>query len=297
MQLVETLAELRRQRQALILAACQAAGLKQTSRPVVGLVPTMGALHAGHSSLMQRMRAECDVRIASIFVNPLQFGAGEDLEKYPRSFEADCAICEAAGVDLLWFPSAAEMYPPGYQTRVKAGALAERWCGAQRPGHFDGVATVVAKLFAQCGPDRSYFGEKDYQQLQIVRRMARDLDFPVEVVACPTLREADGLALSSRNRYLNPLERSLAPRLHEGLTAIQVAFGAGERRAPVLVAQGANALRAWESDEIRLEYLAIVDPVSLEPRTDEAQAGDRVLVAARIGAARLIDNEELSDAG
>jgi pantoate--beta-alanine ligase len=297
MRLVETLPELRRLRHALILAAVQRGELKQSPRPLVGLVPTMGALHEGHNSLLLQMRDECDVRIASIFVNPLQFGAGEDLDRYPRSFEADCAMCEAAGVELLWFPAPTEMYPPGYQTTVKAGPLAERWCGAQRPGHFDGVATVVAKLFSQCGPDRSYFGEKDFQQLQIVRRMACDLNLRVEVVACPTRREADGLAMSSRNRYLNALERSLAPRLHEGLVAMQGAFRSGERRPPALVAAGANTLRAWESAQMQLEYLSIVDPASLEPRMDEAQVKDRVLIAARVGAARLIDNEELSDAG
>lgn len=259
-------------------------------RPMVGFVPTMGALHAGHLSLIQRM-AECDVRIVSIFVNPLQFGPQEDLRRYPVTPESDHIACEAAGVDILWAPTLEEMYPKGYETTVKCGALASGWCGAARPGHFDGVATAVAKLFNQVRPDRAYFGEKDYQQLCIVRRLSADLDLGVEVIAAPTAREADGLALSSRNAYLTAEERRQAPALHAALAEMKSAFEGGERSVQSLQAIGAG--RVAQSPAIQLEYLGIADPLTLQPRQDTAKPSDRILIAARLGQTRLIDNEEL----
>jgi pantoate--beta-alanine ligase len=259
-------------------------------RPMVGFAPTMGALHAGHRSLLERMR-ECDLRIVSIFVNPLQFGAGEDLARYPRTPESDHEISEAAGVDIIWSPEPGAMYPPGYQTTLQCGELAAHWCGALRPGHFDGVATVVAKLFGQVRPDRAYFGEKDYQQLCIARRLSADLDLGVEVVACPTLREPDGLAMSSRNAYLTAEERAVAPRLHEALVLMKQAFFEGETDAQRLFMLGAERIAG--APGLELEYLGVADPRTLIPRREQANAGDRLMVAARLGKARLIDNEEL----
>jgi pantoate--beta-alanine ligase len=236
----------------------------------IGLVPTMGALHEGHASLMRRAAAECDVAAATIFVNPTQFGAGEDFERYPRDLERDVEVAGAAGVTHVFAPALAEMYPAGASTRVHVGGVSEGMEGASRPGHFDGVATVVAKLFNITGPCRAYFGEKDWQQLQVVRRLVRDLDVPVEVVGCPIVREPDGLALSSRNAYLSAGERRAATVLHRALLA-----GRDQPADPVEAAKRV----------IGSEPLAELDYVELH--------GTRLLVAARIGATRLIDNMEL----
>ena len=238
MQIVHTLTELQTARREAVLREYGA----KRRRPVVGLTPTLGALHAGHRALIERMCHECDVGLVSIFVNPRQFGPREDLAAYPRTLEEDAALCAAAGVGIVFAPQVGEVYPAGYATEVSVAGLSARWCGAARPEHFDGVATIVAKLFMLCAPDKAYFGEKDYQQLVIVRRMARDLDFAVEVVACPTVRDADGLALSSRNAYLTPEERAAAPRLHASLREVARRFAEGETEVAGLCAAGAAML-------------------------------------------------------
>jgi pantoate--beta-alanine ligase len=254
----------------------------------VGFVPTMGYLHRGHASLIRRARSECDVVAVSIFVNPLQFGSGEDLARYPRDLDRDLSLCEAEGVTDVFHPSAQEMYPSGDQTtRVTVGPIGERLCGRARPGHFDGVATVVAKLFNIAGPCRAYFGEKDAQQLAVIRRLVSDLDFPVEVVGCRTVRDPDGLALSSRNSYLSPEERDAAPVLKRALDAAAASVLAGERASAALVAR---ALAAIEAEPLaRIDYVACVDPATFE---DLTTIEDRALlaVAAWFGKARLIDN-------
>jgi pantoate--beta-alanine ligase len=250
----------------------------------VGLVPTMGALHEGHASLVRRAAAECDVVAVTVFVNPLQFGAGEDLDAYPRTLDADVALAEAAGATYVFAPTVAEMYGTGTLTTVSvAGEMTSVLEGASRPGHFDGVATVVAKLFAMAGRCRVYFGEKDFQQLAIVRRMAQDLSFPVEVVACPTVRADDGLALSSRNAYLTADERAAAPVLHRALEAGADAVLAGEDPEPVM----AKVLAT--EPLVQPDYAVVVDAATLQPPA--ALVGDlRLLVAARLPSARLIDN-------
>ncbi len=253
----------------------------------VGLVPTMGALHAGHASLMTRASSERDVVAATIFVNPLQFGRGEDLSSYPRDLEGDLATADEAGAEIVFAPGVEEMYPEPVATTVSVAGLADTLDGVSRPGHFDGVATVVAKLFNLAGPSRAYFGEKDYQQLVIIARMARDLSFPVEVVGCPTVREPDGLALSSRNAYLDPEQRAAAPVLHRALCAGRDAVADGERDGERVRA----IIRATVTAEPRaeIEYAEVVDPETLESLTEVAGRA-RLLVAARIGRARLIDN-------
>jgi pantoate--beta-alanine ligase len=288
MHVARTLAGLRAARRELI----QRYYGDNLTRPVVGLVPTMGALHAGHAALITRMSAECAVGMASLFVNPRQFAPHEDYGKYPRMFEADVALCEAAGAQLVFAPSVEEMYPQGYATTVAVAGLTERWCGASRPGHFDGVTTVVAKLLAVCAPDKAYFGEKDYQQLVVIQRLAVDLNLAVDIVPCPTVRESDGLALSSRNAYLSHAERAAAPRLHQALQVIRQRFLAGETDAARLIAAGAAMLPGADGPQSELEYMAVVDPHMLEPRSI-AQPSDRVLLAARLGATRLIDNVAL----
>jgi pantoate--beta-alanine ligase len=258
---------------------------------VVGLVPTMGYLHAGHASLMDAARDRCDLVTATLFVNPLQFGPSEDLSTYPRDLDRDLGVAGAAGVDVLFAPTVQEMYPAGRPlTSVTVDGLDQRWEGAARPGHFAGVATVVAKLFAIAGPCCAYFGLKDYQQLQVVRRMAADLDLPVDVVGCPTVREPDGLALSSRNVYLAGGERAAALCLRRALDAAIAAIAGGERRAAAVDRAMAEVV---ESEPLAdLDYAAIVDPVTLEPAAPTLDAGDyRLLVAARVGKPRLIDND------
>jgi pantoate--beta-alanine ligase len=253
----------------------------------VGFVPTMGYLHDGHASLMRQARGETDVVVASIFVNPLQFGPGEDLEAYPRDMERDTALAEAAGVDLLFVPDVAEMYPTPVQTTVSVASVSEPLEGASRPTHFAGVATVVAKLFAIVGPCRAYFGAKDFQQVAVVRRMVRDLSFPVDVVACPTLRERDGLAMSSRNVYLTPAEREAAPVLYAALRAGAAAIGAGVRDPAAVSELMAGIIEA--EPLAQLDYAEVVDADSfLVP--DPLTGNLRLLAAVRFGRARLIDN-------
>lgn len=277
MELIDTIAALRK-----ALEAARADGRS------VGFVPTMGYLHDGHAALMRRARAECDVVCASVFVNPLQFGPGEDLGSYPRDLARDRAVAEAAGVDLLFVPSVEEMYPGGPPaTTVRVAGLSAPMEGACRPGHFEGVATVVAKLFNIVGPCRAYFGEKDYQQLAVVRRLVADLSFPVEVVGCPTIREPDGLAMSSRNTYLGPDERRAAGVLYRALEAGAAAIAAGERRADAVEAAMAAVIRAEPLAD--LDYACAVDAGTLE-RPDTLVGEVRLLVAARVGPARLIDN-------
>jgi pantoate--beta-alanine ligase len=260
---------------------------ERTEGRAVGLVPTMGYLHDGHLSLMRQARAETDVVVASIFVNPLQFGAGEDLDAYPRDLERDGRLAEAAGVDLLFVPSVEEMYSAPVLTTVSVAQVSEPLEGATRPHHFAGVATVVAKLFAVVGPCRAYFGEKDFQQLAVVRTMARDLSFPVEVVGCPTVRELDGLALSSRNSYLTPGEREAAPVVYRALRAGVATVLAGERDPAAVRTLMAQIIEA--EPLAQLDYAEIVDADSL--RIPDPLAGNlRLLAAVRFGRARLIDN-------
>lgn len=254
----------------------------------VGLVPTMGAFHQGHLSLMRAARERCDLVVVSLFVNPTQFGPGEDLAAYPRDEERDAARAAAEGVDLLFVPPVGEVYPDGAATTVSvAGPLTAGLCGATRGvGHFDGVATVVAKLLNMVSPDRAFFGEKDAQQLAVIRRMVSDLDIPVEIVGMPTIREPDGLALSSRNAYLSPDERKRAVALRRALDAVEQAISDGERDP---VAARAAGLTVMSDHGVGPEYLELVSPDSLAPVT--TIDGDvLVAVAARVGPARLIDN-------
>jgi pantoate--beta-alanine ligase len=254
----------------------------------IGFVPTMGYLHDGHASLVRAAAADCDVAVASIFVNPLQFAANEDLSTYPRDLERDLAIAAEAGVAHVLHPSVEEMYPGGpVLTSVTVAEITARFEGAARPEHFAGVATVVAKLFAIVGPCRAYFGEKDFQQLAVVRRMAADLSMPVEVVGCPIVREADGVAMSSRNVYLSDAQRAAAPVLHRSLLAAAELAASGERSVAAVEAVVADAVALEPAAE--LDYAALVDAATLEPAT--AVGGEqRLLVAARFGRTRLLDN-------
>jgi pantoate--beta-alanine ligase len=253
----------------------------------LGMVPTMGALHEGHLSLVRRAQGECDAVVVSIFVNPTQFAAGEDYETYPRTFDDDCAKLEAAGVDLLFAPGPDEMYSPGSTTFVEVPGIGDRLDGASRPGHFCGVATVVAKLFNIVGPQRAYFGQKDAAQIAVLRAMIRDLDFPIELVACPIVREPDGLAMSSRNRYLSPQNRGRALILHQALQTVCQLLESGETRSNVLQRALLSVFAGQE--DIRLDYAAIVDPYTLLPVADTAR-GALIAVAAWVGSTRLIDN-------
>jgi pantoate--beta-alanine ligase len=258
----------------------------------LGLVPTLGALHHAHQALMRAARGAADRVAVSIFVNPTQFGPNEDFQRYPRDLEGDLATCEAAGVDLVFAPALAEIYPPGEATRVRVSGLTDNWCGKSRPGHFEGVATVVTKLFAASGPCAAVFGRKDYQQLQVVKRLTADLLLPVTIIEHPTLRDPDGLAASSRNRYLSPSERARALALPRALAAVSGAFQSGERRAERLAALVASSLAGAEID---LEYAALVDSRELSPiGSGEIGVGQgAVLIAARVGVTRLIDNTVL----
>ena len=252
----------------------------------VGFVPTMGALHDGHAALVDRAIRENDMSIASIFVNPTQFGPGEDYAAYPRTEDADLALLEAHGATAAFVPAAAELYPPGDDTRVVPGKIAERLEGAARPGHFTGVATVVAKLLAIVAPDRAYFGQKDIQQLRVIQTMARDLRLATRVVGCPIVRAPDGLALSSRNAYLSEAERATATALSRGLMEAERAFERGERDADDLRALVSAELDIWG---LPAEYVSCADPVTLEELSGPV---DRAVLslAARVGKARLIDN-------
>jgi pantoate--beta-alanine ligase len=256
----------------------------------IGLVPTMGALHEGHLSHVRRARARDEVVVASVFVNPTQFGPSEDLTRYPRTPERDAALLEAEGVDVLFMPSAEEMYPPGFATRVEVGHIGEVLEGASRPRHFAGVATVVLKLFQLVRPTRAYFGQKDAQQLAVIRQMVRDLNLPVEIVAGPTIREPDGLAMSSRNAYLSPAERRAATVLYHALTAARDRYKAGERDAEAL----RHVMHKTVSAEplARLDYAEVVNADTMEPLA-MVEAGTLLVIAARIGTTRLIDNMAL----
>jgi pantoate--beta-alanine ligase len=253
----------------------------------VGFVPTMGFLHEGHMSLVRTARSADDVVLVSIFVNPLQFGPSEDLAAYPRDFPRDCAMLEAEGVDLVFVPSAEEMYPEPSPVRVSAGPLGEVLCGRTRPGHFDGVATVVAKLFNIAGRCRAYFGRKDAQQLVVIRRLAQTLDFPVEVVGCETVREPDGLAMSSRNTYLDAAERKAAAVLKQALDTAAANIATGDRDASKAARLMAETIEA--EPLARLDYAAAVDPDTLTDR-DVIEGPVLLAVAAWVGKARLIDN-------
>ena len=267
-----------------IRAACRAA---RRGGKRLGFVPTMGALHEGHLSLVRAARASCDAVAASIFVNPMQFGPNEDLAKYPRSFERDRELLEKEGAELLFAPSVEEMYPAGAVTWVTVEGLSSKLDGRSRPGHFRGVTTVVAKLFHIVEPDAAFFGQKDAAQVAIVRRMVRDLNLPVEIVACPIVREPDGLAMSSRNAYLDPQQRKQALVLHRGLLQVKKSWEEGEREAGKLLTVGRDELSAEKS--VRLDYLEIVDPDSLVP-VENTAGGALVAVAAFVGLTRLIDN-------
>ena len=255
------------------------------SGQTIGFVPTMGALHAGHLSLVSAARAASDRVAASIFVNPKQFGEGEDLDRYPRQEAADAAALQEAGCDLLYAPLTAEMYPSGFATTVSVSGLGEKLCGRDRPGHFDGVATVVAKLFNQVRPDRAFFGEKDWQQLTIIRRVVRDLDLPVEIVGVPTVREEDGLALSSRNSYLGEEDRRAAAALPAALRAAASEIAAGRETAATLSA----AARQLASKGFQVHYLELRAADDLEPLGSPDRRA-RLFVAATLGGTRLIDN-------
>jgi pantoate--beta-alanine ligase len=253
----------------------------------LGFVPTMGALHEGHLSLVRAAKAKCDVAVVSIFINPLQFGPGEDLAKYPRTFEPDRKLLEKENVDILFAPTPEEMYPAGAVTYVTVEGLGEKLCGRSRPGHFRGVTTVVAKLFHIVEPDMAFFGQKDAAQATIVRRMVRDLNLPVEIVVCPIVREPDGLAMSSRNAYLNPQERKSALALNRALSEVKSRFDQGERNAINLIAAGKQVLT--QEPTVRLDYFEIVNPVTLDP-VRERTSSALVAVAAFVGNTRLIDN-------
>jgi pantoate--beta-alanine ligase len=262
--------------------------LRASERPV-GLVPTMGALHAGHLALVERARSESATLVVSLFVNPLQFGPGEDFERYPRAFEGDLAALTRAGVDVVYAPDVATMYPPGFATSVEPGPLAQRYEGELRPGHFRGVATVCVKLFSIVGAERAYFGAKDAQQVAVLRRVIADLNLPVELVVCPTVREADGLALSSRNVYLSAEERAAAPALHRALDAIVRAVRAGETDRARAVAAG----RAELVEVTREAYLDVVDPRTFAP-PERLVAPVLAIGSVWAGTTRLIDNEPIT---
>jgi pantoate--beta-alanine ligase len=273
MRIVTTLSEARRCLEAL-------------PRPH-GLVPTMGYLHEGHLSLVRRARAENAVAAATIFVNPTQFGPNEDLSTYPRDMPRDLALLETEGVQIVFTPSVEEMYPPGGETVVSVGALSHKLEGVARPGHFDGVVTVVTKLFHVMAPDRAYFGQKDAQQTVVIRRMVRDLRFPVEIVVCPTVRESDGLALSSRNAYLDPQERGAALVLSRALVRAQMLHAKGEHSAERIRLEMLSILRDEPLADV--DYVSVADPETLDEQLCSG-AGSLVSLAVRIGRTRLIDN-------
>jgi pantoate--beta-alanine ligase len=253
----------------------------------MGLVPTMGALHEGHLSLVRAARSACDIVTVSIFVNPLQFGPKEDLEKYPRSFERDRELLESEGVQLLFAPSVEQMYPAGAVTWVTVEELSSKLDGRSRPGHFRGVTTVVAKLFHIVEPDAAFFGQKDAAQVAIIRRMVRDLNFPVEIVVCPIVREPDGLAMSSRNAYLDAGQRKQALVLHGSVRRVRELVDAGEMAARKLASAGGEEFS--REPAVRLDYFEIVNPDTLDP-VEDVSGGALVAVAAYVGGTRLIDN-------
>ncbi|MPZ14731.1 MAG: pantoate--beta-alanine ligase [Chloroflexi bacterium] len=260
----------------------------------IGFVPTMGYLHAGHRSLIERAREECRTVVVSIFVNPLQFGPEEDYGRYPRDVPRDLALCEQAGVDVVFVPEVQDIYPMGAGTVLEVRGLQDRWEGASRLGHFQGVATVVAKLLSVVQPTRAYFGEKDYQQLQIVRRLAADLLLDLEIVGCPTIREPDGLAVSSRNVYLSAEARGRAMVLFRALTAAQDEVDAGEHSAAAVRATMRKTIESVQG--VDLDYAEVVDPTTLEP-LDTIDREARAIVAAGVDDVRLIDNTRLTPVG
>jgi len=276
MQVARTITEIR-----ACVSQAHAAG--QT----VGLVPTMGALHVGHVSLIKAAAERCDLVVVSVFVNPTQFGPGEDFEKYPRPLEKDLAICEENGVDAVFAPSPGEMYPRQNLTWVTVEKVSDPLCGRFRPGHFRGVATVCMKLFNIVGADLAFFGQKDAQQVAVIRRMVADLNMPLEIVVCPTVREPDGLATSSRNQYLSPQERKDATVIHRALQRSAELIRAGEMDAARIVRQMGEMLR--QVPALRIEYVSIVDAESLED-VQQVQGRALVAVAGRLGSTRLIDN-------
>jgi pantoate--beta-alanine ligase len=252
----------------------------------IALVPTMGALHAGHLSLVKLAKSRCNRVVASIFVNPTQFGPREDFNIYPREEASDLDKLAKAGADLVFIPDTTEMYPPGFSTHVKVSDLTDDLCGASRPNHFEGVATVVTKLLLQCAPDIAVFGEKDYQQLLVIKRLVRDLNIPVQIVGGPIVREADGLALSSRNAYLSREQRKTAPLLHQTISEAAADLARGEGADAAALA-GRFKL---EAAGFRIDYVAVRDPDTLKPLSGPVAPGARVLVAAYLGKTRLIDN-------
>jgi pantoate--beta-alanine ligase len=253
----------------------------------IGFVPTMGALHAGHLSLVRAARSRCDLVVVSIFVNPTQFGPNEDFSKYPRTFESDCAQLEKEKADYIFCPSVEEMYPTWATTWVTVEGLSEKLDGRSRPGHFRGVSTVVSKLFNVVQPDLAFFGQKDAAQVAIIRKMVRDLNFDLEIVVCPTVREPDGLAMSSRNTYLDAQQRRSATVLYRALMRIQMMVDRGETSAQTLIAAGKQVIA--EEPSVRLDYLEIVDPDTLDP-VPGIGGSALVAVAAHLGSTRLIDN-------
>ncbi len=282
MQVLRTVDELRR----------WSRGLRSAGGNIIGLVPTMGALHAGHTSLIRAARAQCTHVAVSLSVNPTQFGPTEDFARYPRSFEADCALAESDGADVLFAPAVEELYPDGaHSTFVEVPVLSERLDGASRPGHFRGVATVVAKLLIAAEPDRAYFGQKDAAQVAVLRRMTADLRLATEIIACPIVRDANGLALSSRNAYLTPAERTQALVLSRAIRRVESLAAEGERRASTLLAAARDLFAAEPA--VRIEYIALVDWASLES-VETAVPGSLFAVAAYVGSTRLIDNAILS---
>jgi len=279
MQLLTSIQEMR--------SACRRARDRAKLPARLGLVPTMGAIHQGHLSLVAAARQECDIVAASIFVNPLQFGPSEDFERYPRALEEDRRLLSAAGVDLLFAPDAREMYPSGATTSVIVEGISDRLDGASRPGHFRGVATVVAKLFNIVQPDLAYFGQKDAAQVAVLQAMVRDLNIPVQLRVCPIVREQDGLAMSSRNRYLSPDERIQALALSRALAAAQQRIDRGETGAPSLCSAMREVLSA--APALRVDYIKVVHPATLED-ADSVADGALIAVAAWFGETRLIDN-------
>ncbi len=300
MEIFRTVAELRRWSRTLRSAHCGGLpGIEPSQlKPLIGLVPTMGALHAGHISLIRAARAACEHAAVSIFVNPTQFGPHEDYARYPRPFDADCALAQAEGADAVFAPSVEELYPPGPSPEIAAfvevAGLSDRLDGASRPGHFRGVATVVAKLFLAAEPDLAFFGQKDAAQVAILRRMVTDLRLSTEIVVCPIVRDADGLALSSRNAYLSPAERDQALTLSRAVREVELLVAQGERRAAVLIAAARNLFAAECSSfaaesAVRVDYIELVDWSTLE-LVETAVPGTLFAVAAYIGSTRLIDN-------
>ncbi len=264
----------------------EALGTLRQSKSTLGLVPTMGALHSGHMQLVETARAQCDAVVVSIFVNPTQFGEGEDLDAYPRQEAADAALLEAAEVDLVWAPTVHQVYPDGFATNISVSGVSTGLCGGSRPGHFDGVATIVAKLFNQIRPDAAFFGEKDYQQLAVIRRMARDLDFTHDIVGVPTVRDHDGLALSSRNAYLTPTQRSQAVALPDTMREAASTISNGGDVASILDDARAKLLASGFQ---KVDYFELRNSETLENMTVFNKPA-RLLAAAHIGSTRLIDN-------